>query len=185
MQSDLLTPDLLRRRRTLPGWAPLLLALLLILADQALKAWALANLQLGAPAIPFIPGLLSWQLTFNTGAAWSLFSGGALPLALLRLAVGLGILVYLFARPQPRALAVTLAFIAAGAIGNSIDGLRAGRVTDMFASPALSAVTRALRSGEFPIFNVADSCVVLGTLALLILSFIPQKRAEGISRSRR
>ena len=157
--------------KPLAAWVPLLIAALLIAADQLLKAWALANLAYQAPAKPFIPGLVSWVLTYNTGAAWSLFSDSALPLALGRLLVGLGILGYLVRRPQPSALSVVLALIAAGAIGNAIDGLRLGKVTDMIFSPALSAVTRAVNAGEFPIFNIADSCVVVGTLLLVLLSF--------------
>ena len=147
-----------------------MIAAVLVIADQLLKAWALAHLTEGQPVIPFIPGLISWVLTFNTGAAWSLFSGSALPLALGRLLVGLGILIYLFYRPQPRALGIVLAMIAAGAIGNAIDGFRLGKVTDMIYSPALSAVTRTFKAGEFPIFNIADSCVVLGTILLVLLS---------------
>lgn len=172
-------PTLLARQRTFPVWVPLLIAALLIAADQALKAWALATLTYGAAPIPFLPGVLEWQLTFNTGAAWSLFEGSAVPLAVARLLVGVGLLVYLIVRPQPRFLTVVLSMIAAGAIGNSIDGLTQGRVTDMFHSPLLSAVTRALNAGGFPIFNIADSCVVLGTLLLLIASFIGDRKAKA------
>ena len=159
-----------RPRSARTVWLPLLIAALLVIADQLLKAWALSNLQVGEGIRPFIPGLLSWVLTFNTGAAWSLFAGSALPLALGRLLVGLAILVYLSVRPQPRAISIVLAMISAGAIGNAIDGFRFGKVTDMLYSPALSAVTRTLKAGEFPIFNIADSCVVLGTILLVLLS---------------
>ncbi|GGL14580.1 lipoprotein signal peptidase [Deinococcus radiotolerans] len=173
-------PTLSDHPRRVPAWLPLLLAALLIVADQALKAWALANLQENAPAQPFIPGLIDWVLVFNTGAAWSMFSGSAAPLALGRLLIGLGILVYLFVRPQPRLLSVTLSMIAAGAIGNAIDGLRQGRVTDMIHSPVLSSVTQALNAGSFPIFNLADSCVVLGTILLVVASFIGDRRKPRI-----
>jgi signal peptidase II len=168
-------PGLVPPVRRLPGWVPLLIAAVLIGADQWLKLWARTHLNLYDAPIPFIPGLLSWQLTYNTGAAWSLLAGATVPLAILRLLVGLGILGYLFVRPQPRLFALTLGLIAAGAIGNTIDGLRSGRVTDMLNSPALSAVTRTLRAGEFPIFNIADSCVVLGTLLLIVLSLLPER----------
>ncbi|MFC6801847.1 signal peptidase II [Deinococcus caeni] len=171
-------PTLTDRFRRAPVWLPLVLAALLVAADQALKAWALSNLQEGQPARPFIPGLVEWYLTFNTGAAWSLFSGSAVPLAVGRLLIGLGILGYLTWKPQPRALSVILAMISAGAIGNAIDGLRQGKVTDMIHSPVLSSVTRALNAGDFPIFNLADMCVVLGTLALLILSFLGDRQAR-------
>lgn len=161
----------LDQTHSLPVWVPLLIAAALLVADQLLKAWALANLQIGEPVVPFIPGVVSWLLTFNTGAAWSLFSGSALPLALGRLLIGLGILVYLVRRPQPAALSIVMAMIAAGAVGNAIDGLRLGKVTDMIYSPALSAVTKAVNAGEFPIFNIADSCVVVGVILLLLMSF--------------
>ncbi len=169
-------PTLTRRIPHLPFWVLLAIVLVLVGADQALKAWALSNLRLGQPAIPVIPGLLDWVLTFNTGAAWSMFSGSAAPLALARLLVGAGILVYLYLRPQPRLLSVLLSMISAGAIGNAIDGLRAGRVTDMIHAPFLSAVTRAINGTDFPIFNVADMCVVLGTLLLLISSLLPDRK---------
>ncbi|EYB69037.1 lipoprotein signal peptidase [Deinococcus phoenicis] len=171
-------PTLLDRQRSFPAWVPLLIAALLIAADQALKAWALAHLTYGAAPIPFIPGVLDWVLTFNTGAAWSLFSGSAVPLAAARLLVGLGILTYVVVRPPGRFLSVVLSMIAAGAIGNTIDGLRLGRVTDMLHAPPLSAVTRALNAGDFPIFNIADACVVGGTLLLLIASFIGDRKPK-------
>lgn len=161
--------------RRFPVWFPLLLAALLIGLDQWLKAWALANLQLRAPPIPVIPGLLDWQLTFNTGAAWSMFSGSAGLLAIGRMLVGFGILGYLVWRPQNRFMTVVLTLIAAGAIGNAIDGLRQGKVTDMIHTPAFSAVTQAINGTQFPIYNVADMCVVGGTILLLIASLLPDK----------
>jgi signal peptidase II len=88
--------------------------------------------------------------------------------------------VYLLVRPQPRLLSVTLSMIAAGAIGNAIDGLRQGKVTDMIHSPLLSGITQALNAGNFPIFNIADSCVVLGTLLLLVASFVGDRRKPSI-----
>ena len=166
-----------------PLWFPAAVVALLVLADQLLKAWALANLRENAPAVSVIPGVLDWVLTFNTGAAWSLFSGSALPLALGRLLVGLGILAYLYWRPQARTLTVLLSMIAAGAVGNAIDGLRSGKVTDMIHAPFLSAVTQALGKGNFPIFNIADMCVVLGTLALLVTSMIQERREAGAVRN--
>lgn len=171
------------RPRTAPLWFPLALAAVLLVADQLLKAWALANLTYGANPIPVIPGLLDWQLTFNTGAAWSMFSGSAKPLAAVRLVVGLAILVYLWKRPQPWFLTTVLAMIAAGALGNTIDGLTNPRgVVDMIHSPALTAVTRAINGSIFPIFNIADMCVVGGTLLLLIASFLPESKVQQPAR---
>lgn len=162
-----------------PVWFPVLLAALLIAADQWLKAWALGNLQLHQPPVPFIPGLMEWVLTFNPGAAWGMFSGGTALLAVGRTLVGLGILIYLALKPQRRLLTFCLTLIAAGAIGNAIDGLRLGKVTDMIHSPLLSAATQAINGTQFPIFNLADSCVVGGTLLLLLFSFLPERKQRG------
>ena len=167
--------------RRFPVWFPAVLVLVLIALDQWLKAWALAHLQLNAPAIPVIPGVLDWELTFNTGAAWSMFSGSAVPLALGRILVGLGILGYLLVRPQNRFLTVVLSMIAAGAIGNAIDGILKGKVTDMIHTPLFSAVTQAINGSNFPIYNIADSCVVVGTILLLIASLLPHHKTETVS----
>ncbi|WP_309570714.1 signal peptidase II [Deinococcus sp.] len=163
-----------RSHRT-PIWLPLLVFAVLLAADQLLKAWALSNLTPGQSPVVAVPGLLEWVLVFNTGAAWSMLSGSAAPLALGRLLVGLGIVAYILWRPQPRFMTVVLSMIAAGAVGNAIDGLRLGRVTDMIHAPPLSAVTKAIGQGGFPIFNIADSCVVVGTILLVIGTFIADR----------
>lgn len=159
-----------RHARTWPFWVPLVVAATLLAFDQWTKVWAVSNLTFNQPVDVIVPGVLGFTLVYNTGAAWSLFEGSALPLALLRLAVGIGLLVYLWRRPQDRFHAIVFAMIAAGAIGNAIDGLRQGKVTDMLSSPALDVVTRAINGQPFPIFNIADSCVVVGVILLLVTS---------------
>ncbi|MHA0040069.1 signal peptidase II [Deinococcus sp. PESE-13] len=157
-----------------PRLVLLALTILCVVLDLALKSWARAELP--GEVRPWLPGVLDLTLTYNTGAAWSLLSGAALPLALMRAAVGLGLVVFLLRRAQPTGYAVALSLIAGGALGNAIDGLSAGRVTDMLASPALSAVTRALGQGDFPVFNLADVWVVGGVLLLLFVSVREDRR---------
>ena len=158
----------------MPRLVLLALTILCVVLDLALKSWARAELP--GEVRPWLPGVLDLTLTYNTGAAWSLLSGSALPLALVRGAVGLGLVIFLLRRPQPTGQAISLSVIAGGALGNAIDGLNAGRVTDMLASPALSAVTRALGQGDFPVFNLADVWVVGGVLLLLFVSVREDRR---------
>ena len=175
-------------------YGPYLLFLVLVLADQALKLWTVSHWQqMGwpsgppgptSPHLPVIPGFLDFVLTYNTGAAWSLFSGAALPLALLRIAVGIGILMYLWRMAQPlktahwtaRAYPYVLAIIAVGAVGNAIDGLYQGKVTDMLYSYPLSWINQRINGQNFPIFNIADSCVVGGVIFLLLLSLLEGRK---------
>ncbi len=179
-------------------FGPYLLFLVLVLADQALKLWTVNHWQAmswpsgpTSPRMPVIPGFLDFFLTYNTGAAWSLFSGSALPLALLRLAVGIGILVYLWRIPSPssvahwtaRAYPFVLAIIAVGAVGNAIDGLYQGKVTDMLYSYPLSWINGRINGQSFPIFNIADSCVVGGVIFLLLLSLLEGRKKPSVAPS--
>lgn len=159
----------LRASGRLRGAALLLGAGLFILLDQALKLWTVQTFAEGEFR-DFIPGVLSLGLVYNTGAAWSLFSGAALPLAALRLVVGAAMLMYLLRRPVPPLTGLALTLIASGALSNSIDGWRLGKVVDTLSSHTFSFVTRLLGQGSFPIFNLADVWVVSGVALLLLLS---------------
>jgi signal peptidase II len=137
-------------------------AALLIALDQVTKQWVEGNLPLGGPGVPLG---LGFNLTYvrNSGAAFGIFQEGTLLLAILSLVVSLGILSYLIARrdallPLQR---WALALIFAGAVGNMIDRFLYGYVIDFIHFRA--------GSFDFPVFNVADSCVVIGA-GLMILS---------------
>lgn len=153
----------------------------LIGLDQWLKVWSLAHLQTDA-FLPVVQNVLSLILTFNTGAAWNLFAGATLFLAVLRMVVGLGILVYLW-KDKPRGIAFwSLLLIAAGAVGNAIDVLWYGKVIDMFYSHQFSWITQKMYGQPFPIFNIADICVVSGTV-LLVASSLFTPKAEAKTRA--
>ena len=150
------------------------LFLILIGLDQWLKAWAESHLQLGVLK-PLISNVLSLTLTYNKGAAWGMLDRATVILAVLRMVVGLGILVYLW-REKPRGITFwSLVLIASGAVGNAIDGIRKGQVVDMLYSHQLSWVTQKIQHQDFPIFNIADSCVVSGTILLVLVSLFTGK----------
>lgn len=151
--------------------------------DQLLKWYSVTHLRPydldpAHNAATVVPGFLSLALTYNTGAAWSLFSNGTLVLTVLRAAVGVGLLVYLWRRPRlPLVQVIALALIVGGAFGNAIDGFFRGRVVDMLLSHTLSAVYQPFAHTVFPIFNVADTGVVSGVILLLIASLFEPKKA--------
>ena len=134
-----------------------LLAAALVAVDQVVKYLVRAGIPLHT-AVDFLPGL---DLTYvqNTGAAFSLFTGHTWLLTIISLAVSValaaalvkGVLRHPFAR-------CALAVVLAGAVGNLIDRAFLRFVTDMFRTLFL----------DFPVFNVADICVVLGGIALCV-----------------
>ena len=147
-------------------WAIYGIALLVLLADQAAKAWVLtAHWHWPEDDLVLIPGFFSLTFDVNTGGAFSIFPHQTMPLALAA-AVAAGAIIYYTARaknPLPGMLGIALALPLGGAVGNLLDRVRLGHVVDflaLYAGPD--------RRWQFPIFNVADTaiCVGVGLLAL-------------------
>ncbi|MBW8367614.1 MAG: signal peptidase II [Arenimonas sp.] len=148
------------------------LSLLLIVADQASKWLAITNLEYLRP-VPVIDGFWNWTLVHNYGAAFSFLSdaGGWQKWFFSGLAVVISAVMALWLRLTPRAdwrNALPLALVIAGAIGNLVDRLRFGYVVD-FVDWYLGFTDLP----HWPTFNVADSCIVVGAVLLVLFSFKP------------
>jgi signal peptidase II len=136
--------------------------------DQASKDWAH-----GLPPgqrVPVIEGVWDWELAMNKGVAFSSFGDlpyGQVLLSLLASAMLIGIgVVALRTRPEERWKRAGLALIAGGALGNLIDRIRDGAVTDFI----------RWRAGDhlWPIFNVADAALLLGVVVYMLASRTPK-----------
>jgi signal peptidase II len=138
----------------------------MIVLDQFTKWLAVANLQFQQPQ-PFVPGFWNWTLTHNTGAAFSFLAdaGGWQHAFFVTLAVlisgGLAIALKRTARGDWRT-ALPYALIIAGALGNVIDRLRFGYVVDF--------IQWYWKSFYWPVFNLADSCIVVGATLMVLFS---------------
>lgn len=145
----------------------LLLSLLVIALDQLTKHVALAALQ-PYESHEVIPGLLNWTLAFNPGAAFSFLAGadGWQRWFFTALAIGVsaGLAVWLsrLQRGDWRN-AMPLALIIGGALGNLVDRLRFGHVVDF--------IDVYWNSAHWPAFNIADSAICIGAVALALFSF--------------
>jgi len=131
----------------------------ILLVDQITKAIVRGNLELGEMWAPWTwlepyARIVHWK---NTGAAFGIFQGFGDVFTVLAFVVS-GAILYYF--PQvPREdwilrLAMSLQF--SGAVGNLIDRLTIGWVTDF------------ISVGSFPVFNVADACISVGTAVLVL-----------------
>lgn len=149
----------------------LLLSALVIGLDQLSKFWVEARLpHFGSePLLPFL-NLVHLQ---NTGAAFSMFRE-APKLMFIGLAtlVSLGIVGWLHQHRQGETFtAVGLCLILGGAVGNVIDRVRLGHVTDF--------VDFYIGNWHFAAFNVADAAISIGA-GLLILDMVLEWRRGGV-----
>lgn len=142
-------------------WRTLVLfviALSVLIADQASKAWAIENIPLNT-AYEIIPPLKDiFVLTYitNSGAAFGLFPQMSLVFTFVALIVSFAIVWYYRSIPAGQWLVrVSLGLQLGGALGNLIDRLRFGAVTDL------------LYVRHFPVFNLADVAIVTGVGLLM------------------
>ena len=146
-------------------WA---IALLTFASDQGTKAWIVHRLPFNTygeatGAIPIMRGLLYIVHVGNTGAAWSLFSGKSVMLALLA-AVTLGA-IFLWRRALglgERPAQVCFGLLCGGIVGNLLDRVVHGYVIDF--------IDVHFGSYVYPTFNVADSGICVGVVLYLILN---------------
>lgn len=136
----------------------LLFIVALVGLDQFVKYWVSANIALGT-SHGFIPGLMNLTNLHNNGAAWSILEGQQWFFYLITLAAVV-VLAYLMRQWRTnRWKMIALSLIMAGALGNFIDRVHQHYVVDMF----------ELLPINFPVFNVADSCLTVGVIALIII----------------
>ena len=129
-----------------------------VLVDQITKLLAAGNMAL-YDSVTVIPHVFSFTYIHNYGAAWGLFSEHRWVFLILTgiALIVLPILLYRY-RHLPFLFGFSLSLIIGGAIGNMIDRLFRGYVIDFLEFTFI----------DFPVFNVADICVTVGTILMFI-----------------
>ncbi len=149
-----------------------LVAAAVVLLDQVSKAAVRAALVPGEP-VTLIPGVMDLSLIYNTGAAFSLGEGAGALFVLIAVAMCAGGVYVAWRRTDvPLSLLLTVAAVVGGGIGNAIDRVALGAVTDFFKTTFVN----------FAIFNVADIFVTCGVPVALILWWrwdVARERAEA------
>ena len=153
----------------------LLISLLTLVLDQWSK-W-LVELHIDRhDSFEVIPGLLNFTLVRNTGVAFGLFAAHddfsrTLVLTLLGIGALLFVAYYYFLIPrEERLLLIALALVIGGAIGNLLDRIMNGGVTDF--------IDFYYGTYHWHTFNIADSAITVGIALMILGSFKPQEEAE-------
>jgi signal peptidase II len=146
-----------------------IIAVVLISLDQITKYIIRSNLAYGQIWMPW-----KWLEPYariihinNTGAAFGLFKGANTVFMLLAFIVA-GVIVYYYPSVSKRdwVIRVALSMQFAGAVGNLIDRIFFGNVTDF------------ISMGTFPVWNIADASITVGVAILLIGLWIQEKREK-------
>jgi signal peptidase II len=178
----------------------LIVGALSLLADQATKIWARASLPvvrhqgdamcivpedivrracIGHP-VPVIDGFWEWRLSMNPGSAFGLFSsqtGARIGLSIVGIIAVFGMLWMLRkSRSDQRILHWALALVTGGAIGNLVDRIYYGVVTDF--------ILWRYHTHEWPVFNVADIVLVIG-VGLMFIDIQKEGRREKARKAQR
>ena len=145
------------------------LILALVLVDQISK-WLVARHLPIYSSRTVIPGFFNFTHIHNRGAIFGFFSQSGRPAVFLVLTaasfVALALVIYYFFKTPAaeRGLKLALSLIMAGALGNQVDRVGRGYVIDF--------LDLHIKNRHWPFFNVADSCITIGALFLLILLLV-------------
>ena len=143
---------------------------LILIVDQLTKVWVVAHLPLYEPRDlwQWLAPILSFTYVKNTGVAFGLFQGLGRAFALLPALVVVAVVAFRRSLPVDDLwVHLSLGLVVGGALGNIIDRLLRGYVVDF-----LDVNFRPLQS--WPVFNVADSAVVVGVAILLLDTFLTE-----------
>jgi len=146
-----------------------LVAGLVVSLDQWTKALVRDSLSLGQSWMPLdwlapYARIVHW---YNTGVAFGMFQGQNLIFSILAILVSLAIIYYYPHIPENECLLrLALGLQLSGALGNLVDRITIGHVTDF------------ISLGNFPVFNVADSSISVGVVLLLLSVYLQERKLK-------
>lgn len=164
-----------------------LVVVLGVILDQVTKIWVVNNIEYGVGEIVIIPEFFSLVHAQNPGAAGGFLADMpyARYLFLGFTVIAVGIILDLWRRlpPSDWFMSTTMGLILSGAIGNAIDRVDKGTVTDFLLvyteSPGLKRwLIDTVGTNQWPSFNVADSALVVG-VGLFLMHYLFIEEHEG------
>ncbi len=152
-------------RRLAPLARVLAVVVGVLVADRVTKHLVVSGIAVG-DVHKLIPGV-SLVHVRNSGVAFGLFAGGGALVLVLTLAALAALVTYFLLRPNRRLLWLPTGLLVGGALGNLIDRLVNGSVTDFIKLP------------HWPAFNVSDIAITIGVVALVLVLEGAWSRHDG------
>ncbi|HJV17278.1 MAG TPA: signal peptidase II [Bacillales bacterium] len=147
-----------------------LIALFVILLDQITKWLIVSRMELGE-SIQIIDKILYITSHRNRGAAWGILQGQMWFFYVITLIVIVGIIIYIQRAAKDKWLmGLSLGLMLGGAIGNFIDRVIRKEVVDF--------IHTFIFGYNFPVFNIADSALVIGVILLMIQMFRDERETK-------
>jgi len=147
-----------------------ILAIVIIALDQLTKWLIVKNMELGE-SMTIVENFLYITSHRNQGAAWGILQGQMWFFYIITTVVIVGIIYYMAKHTKGNILlGISLGLMLGGAIGNFIDRIFRKEVVDF--------VDTYIFGYDFPIFNVADSALVVGVILLMIQMFREERQAK-------
>ncbi|HEY0104382.1 MAG TPA: signal peptidase II [Brevundimonas sp.] len=147
-------------------------ALIVLVLDQATKAWVISGLDLREVSrVEIWPPIFNFSWVENRGVSFGLFGDGSARWFLSAFSIAVsGALGWWALRADRRLLITAIGLIMGGALGNVIDRVRFGFVVDFLDFSG---------TGVFPwVFNVADSAITVGVVLLILDSLLSERAAK-------
>lgn len=139
-----------------------------VVLDQLTKMY-MRGLLADGRSVTLVPGVMDLRLVFNQGAAFGMGEGGAWVFVAIAVLIALGCVAYVVVGRPSMPLAVVLGIVAGGGVGNLIDRVSTGAVTDFFLPTFIN----------FAVFNVADIAITCGFVVAVILLWREESKREG------
>jgi signal peptidase II len=147
-----------------------ILAFSIILIDQWSKELVIRHMDL-YESVEIIENMFYLTSHRNRGAAWGIMQGQMWFFYIITTIVVIGIIYYLVKHTKNEPfIGYTLSLILGGAIGNFIDRIFRGEVVDF--------IDVHIFSYDYPIFNIADSALVVGAITIVIATLLDNKKKE-------
>lgn len=143
------------------------LGTILVIIDQIIKYVVVRNLAVN-DTIPILKNSIELTFVKNTGAAFSILTNATWLITALSVTVFIFLIYYIRKEEKTtKSMGVIFSLLIGGILGNIIDRIRLGYVIDY------------VSIGRFPIFNFADSCIVIGMVLMIIVVIRGEKNEKN------